>query len=240
VVHANHGLDLPVRRNPMFKYILSVSLAVGLVSAATISTSATCDGVTTVGTDFAGCDDGHFEARAGVSSTGAGASAMFLPSSPPDFRGGGASASFSDDYVFTVTGGTGAGFFHPCVSGSAGRISDAGAGVSLGGTGVSVINPPCADTSFAFSNSAPFTFGVPQIVHYSITASANPSPLHGSAFASVTFDGIVFFDPAGNPLPNATFALVSVPEPSTWFLLGVGLIFFLSVTVIGRIAGTEK
>ena len=39
----------------MFKYVLSVSLAVSLASAATISTIATCDGVTTTGTTGASC-----------------------------------------------------------------------------------------------------------------------------------------------------------------------------------------
>ena len=204
----------------MFKYVLSVSLAVSFASAATIGASATCDGATTVGTLSASCRN-DFLVVAGASQSSVGASAIFMHS---------ASASFSDDFVFTVFGGTGAGFFHPCVSGSR-DTSDADASVSLGGIGVSVINPPCADTSFAFSRSASFTFEVPQIVHYSIAASASPSALHGSASANGTFDGIVFFDPAGNPLPNATFTLVEVPvpEPAAWSLLSIGWLFFVAV-----------
>jgi hypothetical protein len=220
----------------MFRYFLSLTFAVGVVSAATINTTATCDGVTTVGTDSASCDDGHFEARAGVSSTSAGASAMFLPSSPPDFRGGGAQASFSDDYVFTVTGGTGAGFFVPCLSGS--TDAEASAGASFGSIALGLFafqrNSTCNGPPFFFGQ-LPFSFGVQQIVHFTISASAGPSPLRGSAFGMASFDGILFFDTSGHPLSNITFTLVEVPEPSAWSLLAVGAMFFLVVAMIRKI-----
>jgi hypothetical protein len=209
------------------KYLLSLTLVVSFARAATISTSATCDGVTTVGTTSASCNDGRFKADARVSQSSLVVDALFLPAFPPG-GGGEALANFSDDYVFTVTGGTGEGVFHPCVSGDQDR-TDAGAGVSLGGIGVGVINPPCADTSFAFSDSGPFTFGVPQIVHYTIEGFANPSLLHGSADATATFDGIVFFDPSGNLLANVSFTLVEVPEPAAWTFLSIGVLFSVAI-----------
>ena len=54
------------RRISMFKYALSLTFAIALASAATISTSVTCDGVTTVGTFSARCDVGLYMASAGL------------------------------------------------------------------------------------------------------------------------------------------------------------------------------
>jgi len=51
----------------MSKLVLSLTFAVGVASAATISTSATCDGMTTVGTTLAMCNDGRSAASAQVS-----------------------------------------------------------------------------------------------------------------------------------------------------------------------------
>ena len=119
----------------MFKYVLSLTFAVGLASAATISTTVNCDGVTTVGTFSASCNDGRFMAQASIGISGglsisvdAGpvAGPMTLPS-------GSASANFFDDYVFTVTGGTGEGFFFPCFNG--GRDAGADVGIFIGGIG---------------------------------------------------------------------------------------------------------
>lgn len=54
----------------MFKNVLSLTFAASLASAATISTSATCDGVTTVGTFSASCNDGHYMASADLLVSG--------------------------------------------------------------------------------------------------------------------------------------------------------------------------
>jgi hypothetical protein len=199
----------------MFKYVLSLTFAAGIASAATIGASATCDGVTTVGPFSASCGN-DFVATAGVSQSSVSVSAVFMHS---------ASASFSYDFVFTVLGGTGVGFFVPCLSGMTG--SDASVGISFGGVGFGLLGFETNETCRANSpfGEVPFTFGVPQIVHYSIEGSVFPSMLHGSGFGSASFDGIQFFDPSGNPLPNATFTLVAVAEPSVWSLLIIGLIF---------------
>jgi hypothetical protein len=50
----------------MFRYVLSFTFSVCLTSAATISTSATCNGVTTFGTFSASCADGRYFAHANL------------------------------------------------------------------------------------------------------------------------------------------------------------------------------
>jgi hypothetical protein len=213
----------------MFKYLLSLTFAVGLASAATISTSATCDGVTTVGTFSASCNDGRFAANAFISaplivsdtvsafSVLAHAGAI---SGPPPLNMGEASANFSDEYVFTLNGGTGDGFFFPVFSLSedSGTVGATFAGLETGCTPSMTV---CMK---------PFTFGVPQIVGIDMTAVADGVETRVGD-ASVFFDGIAFFDPSGNPLSNVTFTLVEVPEPSAWSLLGVGLMFFGAVRI---------
>ena len=125
----------------MFKYVLSLTFAVSFATAATISTSATCNGVTTLGTFDAFCSDG-FGGLAQADLTAP--SFVDTRIAPVSFVGfvvsagsfgqvmrPSASANFSDDYVFTVFGGTGDGLFLPCFSG----YSD-GAGVSMSFGGI--------------------------------------------------------------------------------------------------------
>jgi hypothetical protein len=211
----------------MFKYVLSLTFGVGFASAATIGASATCDGVTTVGPFSASCGN-DFLVTAGVSQSSVSVSAVFMHS---------ASASFSDDFVFTVLGGTGTGFSVPCLSATTG--ADAMVGISFGGVGLGLLgfatNDTCNGPPFPFGEppfpfgELPFTFGVPQVVHYDIGGSVEPSALHGEGDGSASFDGIQFFDPSGNLLPNVTFTLVAVPEPSVWSLLSIGWLFFVVV-----------
>ena len=215
----------------MFKYVLSLTLAGGLASAATISTSATCDGVTTFGTTLASCNKGHTEAHASASQGAVSAEAQLL-AFPPAFPSAG--ADYSDTYVFTVTGGTGQGSFYPCFSFNPNVLpmSVGQASAEFGGIFANPGGPPCT-SSFAFSNSKPFTFGIPQIVGYSLSASGFGSPLHGAGSASVASSGIQFFDPVGNLLSNVNFTLVSVPEPSALSMLSIGLMFLLAVVFCG-------
>ena len=224
----------------MFKYILSVSLAVSFASAATISTSATCNGVTTIGTFFASCNDR--EAFASITApsfvdTRIGLSPDFSVSADVNtvgFDRGGASATFSDDYVFTVYGGTGAGSFCPVIDTSHGSGASAGmafAGIDTGDC-FSITGRECVGEG---ARCVPFTFGVPQIISIVMSAQASGvGSLSGGASASLQSSSpIMFFDAAGNPLLNATFTLVEVPEPTALSLLGVGLMFFLAVEIRG-------
>jgi hypothetical protein len=120
----------------MFKYVLSLTFAAGVALAATISTSATCDGVTAVGTFSASCN--HLTSQAQASLEISGTLSVFAEATTTDFGGGidiGA-ANFSDDYVFTVFGGSGDGFFNPCfVGGGDGHVSMSFADDSYDATG---------------------------------------------------------------------------------------------------------
>jgi hypothetical protein len=201
-----------------------------LASAAIINTTATCDGRTITGTLSASCNDGNFAANAVISAPSLASSnttlADFLAIAHagvirfPPFEVGEATASFSGDYVFTVMGGTGGGFVFPVTVLS----EDSGlSGVTFAG-----VNGACN----MLSCSAPFTFGVPQIVNIDVSATAfGFAERVGDAAAS--FQEIVFLDASGNQLSNVTFTLVSVPEPSTVWLLGVGLMCFLVVPISG-------
>ena len=218
----------------MFRYVLSLIFAVGLASTATISTSATCDGVTTVGTFGARCDDGLYMAFAGLSAPPFGDTRIgpFPDFSvlvdvnqvglAPPIGGGTATANFSDDYVFTMHGGTGNGSFCPVIL--TGHGSGASASMTFAGT--------TTGNCFIFGH-VPFTFSVPQVVSIGMGAeTSGVGALSGGASASL--QSISFFDPTGNPLPNVTFTLMEVPEPTAASLLSVGILFLLAVRLRRR------
>jgi hypothetical protein len=210
----------------MFKYVLSVSVAVSLASAATMSTIATCDGVTTTGTTGASCDDGRSSAIAGVGTNflgfGVSAQADAGGFNPPPSQSAFASATFIDQYVFTVFGGTGAGFFSPCFN-----ISGSGQGQFAQANGFAG-SPPfngCIDPTA-------FTFGVSQIFSLDMVASITlpgPPPQQQGQVTVTFLQAFSFLDSARNPLSNVTFTLVEVPEPSAWSMLSIGLLFFAAV-----------
>jgi len=110
-------------------------------------------------------------------------------------------------------------------------------GASFGGIGFGFTDAPngvdnCVGPG-PFFGQKPFTFGVPQIVHVSFGGSASGGVFFsGDAFES--FNGIRFYDAAGNLLQNVNFSLISVPEPSAASLLRVGGVFFMVVAMIGR------
>jgi hypothetical protein len=178
----------------MFKYVLSLTFAVSLASTATISTSATCDGVTTVGTFGARCDDGLYMAFASLSApsfvdTQIGLSdfGVSVDVSGSQIGRGTATANFSDNYVFTMYGGIGNGSYCPGILIEHG--SGASASMTFGGTSTG--------NCITFAH-VPFTFGVPQIV--SIDMGAETSGVGAlSGGASAFLQSIVFFDPAGKP-----------------------------------------
>jgi hypothetical protein len=229
----------------MLRFVVYLTFAVSFASAGTISTSATCDGVTTFGTNFASCNDGLVmaDAHVGASINPPGFS-VFVEANPQFFASGGASAHFSEDYLFTVTGGTGSGFFAPCFYGAEffGGITT----VSMGFGGV-VFGPAGTATNCTgpgpFPFQKPFSFGVPQIVNVSIDGSVAVSHLtEGAAQESLT--EIRFFDPAGNQLSNVSYTLATLPtpEPSALSLAICGLALWLMfrLTVVNLLLNTSK
>jgi hypothetical protein len=239
----------------MLRYVLSLTFAVGLASAATISTFATCDGVTTTGTFSASCNDADITGFASASAmvqTGVpiGISVRTAAQSLMNPHSASASANISGDYVFTVFDGTGGGFFYPCFVGSFASHSGALGEGSFGGVGYQFTG----SSSFPASNcrmfgslsdffplSKPFTFGVPQIVPLSMGVLVGAQGSFGQDSAGESFPGgnfgfpaFFFFDPSGNALSNITFTLVEVPEPSAWSLLSIGWLFFVAVRRISN------
>ena len=222
----------------MFRYVLFLTFAVGLASAATFNATATCDGVTTTGTTSASCNDNGAMASAsalGISAQAQAITGAVQPGSPPNSAF--ASANFSDNYFFTVSGETGQGSFYPCFEGGGnGEATEQGLfdGVTIDGipSGGSNCFGTAADL---FPLSKPLTFGETQIIPIQVAASALAENSSFDGFASIGLDTIVFFDASGNPLPNATYTLVSasVPEPAAWSLLSIGLMSFVVLRIRG-------
>ena len=218
----------------MFRYVLSLTFAVGLVSAAPIS--ATCNGVITLGMTSASCNGPglvfamiqttpSFAASAGANAQATGNTTLFT------------SASVSGDFFFTVFGGTGQGSFYPCFLGGGNHTAmEQGFfdGISVNFNGAGNAHNCFGDGTGLFPFSKQLTFGASQIVPFQIAVSAFADPAFILVSASLSFSGILFFDASGNLLPNATYTLVSVdlPEPSPWSLLGVGLLFFVAVSIL--------
>lgn len=220
----------------MFKYVLSLSFAVSCASARTISVEASCPGVVTTGPQFASCSGNLGSAQADVSGGDLVFDDSVLIGASAGVGGSGSSsATFADDYVFTITGGTGAGFFVPCMT----AVTDdfvvgSVANVSFGSASLS---PPlnrgltagtCNLGNLEPGTPIPFIFGVPQT--YTATASAGASGMFfGSGDSSADLLGFQFFDGSGNQLMSVDFTLVStsVPEPSAVSLLSIGWLFFV-------------
>ena len=215
----------------------TVALLAALASAsgATIS-SVTCNGVSITGLGSLSCGSPNFTTPSFAS---AAISGLFVTATVGaqllnDVAGSAAaSASINGTFSFTVDGGTGGGFFLPCLF--AGRDSSpraSGSGSALFGpfsaspVGKGVVNM-CQGTP-PFATGRAFVFGVPQIFELSIGASASgavaPSmPLFvaasGEAGFGLTGSPFLFWDAAGNPLSNVTYTLTeAVPEPYSFWL----------------------
>lgn len=135
-----------------------------------------------------------------------------------------------------MTGGTGNAFVLPCFSGTGRGMG----GIGFGGVDFNFLDHPgpagnCGGGSPSeFSRPRPFTFGLPQIVTVHMNAFVAEGPFLAQN-AVVSWGGtVLFFDGSGNPI-SASFSLVpaSVPKPSPWSLLSVGLMFFLALPIGG-------
>ena len=203
------------------RVLLSVVLACVPSFAGTISLSADCSGeVTTYTSDSASCgSEVTVGASAEVDVTGQYVTASaWLPG-----NGGAsasASASFTEDYVFTVWGVSGDGFAEPLLAAQGGNQGSdwASASASLGGCelsqGGSGRPQQCPWASI------PFEYNVPQILTLSLSADASAS-VFGDDFSAAEEDGFAFFDTSGNLLSGVPYSFdpAPAPEPGTLPLL---------------------
>jgi hypothetical protein len=132
-----------------------------------------------------------------------------------------AQATITEDYVLTITGGSGSAFAEPLlyVTGQATNDASAGALASLGQCHVNTIdgnNPGCQWDSVAF------VFDTPQVVTLFLDAGAAADSISPLVTSESTITGFEFFDVNDQPLSGIsyTFAPVdqSTPEPGTSLL----------------------
>ncbi len=216
----------------MFRSFLLV-LALGTASATTIAT-VNCNGNITSDPTFAQCSGAQgSSATASVSSflvvdvNTIGGSSAFAS----------ASASLSGTYLFTVTGGTGGGFFLPCL-GAAINPPFSSSSASFGGYSVTGIFPAAnICTSEGLASATPFTYGVGQQFAIGMSASAHAPGAGqwdaaaglGSPALSVCCPQFEFWDSNGAALSNVSFTLTAVPEPGSFASCLVAFLVLLIV-----------
>ena len=206
-------------------FVLVLFAAVPLFGG-TVSTSATCDGVTNEGSyGAASCGDSGI----GGASAEASLAEMYVYAiassgyDTPDSSS--ATASLTQDFILTVTGGQGDGYAETeglYVSGQwRGPQAWASASASLG---------PChfeseSDVGLPQICQVPFVFGVPQTLTLSESVSASAGPYIGTpgATGSAGLENyfFVFFNDQGQ-MSGVTYTFVPgevTPEPRTLPLL---------------------
>ena len=131
-----------------------------------------------------------------------------------------ASAEIDATYIFTFTGGTGGGFFAPCLY-AFGAAAVAMASFGPVGIGGGTYCPPTA------AGAIPFTDGVPQQFHLLLQVySLRPG---GFGEADLGLPGVggpgafVFWDANGDPLSNVSLSVLDVTTPEPGSFAGCGL-----------------
>jgi len=204
--------------------------------AATINVSVTCNNSTSTanGTTSANasCDSGD-GASASASATTFSVYVTKATKRPLPDNFAAAQAATSTEVQIAITGGTGSGWYVPCLSvffrfigeGSAnfGPV-DFGPQTPGGGDSCSYARGNL-DLTNPIINSLliPFVFDTPQIQEVSLSAQTGGILTMGLAFAS--FNGnILVFDSKGQPVPTANFTVTEIPEPTPPMLLAVPLL----------------
>jgi len=195
-------------------------LALGPASAAIMATVDCSASPTSFSGNFVECGDNAVRAEASPYQAFVDANAY------PGFNS--AYATVSGIYEFTVTGGTGGGFFAPCIVAQAARGSASALfgpfGVNAAGAGGGGYCP------LTVAGTIPFTYDVPQVFQFDLEASTSSgaffggtaeADLGGLLFAGVgAQSGFVFYDANGNRLSNVDFnfnpAELTTPEPATF------------------------
>jgi hypothetical protein len=199
-------------------FLILVACAPGF--AQTLSTAATCNGVTYYGTFSASC--GESNTTNASASSGGGFVDALASSLASDSSS--ASASFSEAYILTVMGGIGDGFADPGLSAGgdsfgAEDVAYSSAALYSNSGGCEASGDPLPPYSFSTCGptSMSFVFGVPQTVDIDLSATATSGPgyedpgVNGGA----GIGGFSFYDANGNPLNGVTYTFVPAPPPPT-------------------------
>jgi len=204
--------------------------------ASTIDVSAWCSSApTNQGLGWASCGDSFDSASATVSGLSAAANAW----AAPDWYRSNATASLTEDLVFTFFGGTGPGFAQPWLTLSASMHfgSNAAATATFGAC---LVGPG----GVCDWNSMPFVFGVPETVTLTLNVgAATYGEWYDSATASASaeFDGFFgFSDVNGYPLSGVTYTMSpagEAPEPATLLLTAMAGAVLLACALRKRPAG---
>jgi hypothetical protein len=199
------------------RVLLSVLLACVPSFAGTISVGVGCSGeVITYTSDSAWCgSEGTAGASAEVFESG-----IYVTAGVWGVAGS-AIASFTEDYVFTVTGGAGDGFAQPLLDISGDDINDAstGAGAWIGSR--CFVSTPDGEPPPCSWNSLAFVLDTPQTLTLFLDADALADSPDPPVSSEAMFAGFDFYDANGQPLSDIsyTFSPVATPEPGTLPLL---------------------
>jgi hypothetical protein len=215
--------------------LLTASSAV--LRGATITVSASCadsaPAPTTLSPGSATCNGPHIFASATVSGFALTTHATYTGVGEYGSHLGQATASYDADYLLTIHGGSGIGLFSPCLTIAAlsNYGSEAGASASFGSLGISVGGYGQQSTCNAVGGPR-LAFDVPTLFHLSLSALSEVDNFanHSEGATSLaSFSPRQIYDLTGNVIPNATFTLAEIPEPSTF------LYVLLTVIVLSRL-----
>jgi hypothetical protein len=198
----------------MFKFAVCLLLRIGYADAATVTVSVNCgsDGSYQSGLTTARCFPGPSNFFGQTASASVAANTAYQDVSGRDLNGSlavttmvtpnhciglcmfhsEASGTFVDDYVFTVTGGTGQGLFLPCLAaGAEGPGSDGAASASFGSVTVANNAPASSCVKGIGPNIplTPFSFGIPQTFAVSLAVQGTDG-----GFVVAELLGFQFFD----------------------------------------------
>ncbi len=163
------------------------------------------------------------DASAGINSVQVSASFETMGTRSVPF----ASASIDAEYVVTIEGSTGPGFYFPCVSAGGDQYPGGGgyasASGSFGDIGATQNGRGGQDSCSFFRPGffAPnFTFGQPFHVHgmFSAQAAATPGPNPGLPRGGAGLTGFIILDSQSRPVSGARWNIEIVPEPATALL----------------------
>ncbi len=214
--------------------LLIVFLATGISGfSASFGVEVTCNGMNYFGYDSVSCGS-FLTAFADAETSPSGGVSVDVGAAPG--YSSSASASFTEDYVLTMTGGSGAAFAEPSMGAYGGAFDNdfraagyatvsnsSGYGCYVEGFKITTTN--CNDRSL------PFVFNTPQTITVSEEAGGSAigaDGVFGYEFSGAwgpEIGGFAFFNAQGQRLDGVSYTLVPgvVPEPGTLPLAGGGI-----------------